>query len=314
MRVMPAHELTESAVVLAVGAFDGVHRLHHAFLRELRTAADEQHAQTGLVLIDGGVHYKSRILTSLDHRLELIADTGLVDHVWIAPESVYLHLAEYLGQMFDELKPRAAANCLSLPVSSETTFSSSDFDALATARGISLVPILHANPGHASATDRLYTTRSISELLTAGHVAVAARLLGRLYEMRGVVEKGDQRGRLLGFPTANLGVHETHLIPNEGVYAGVVLIGTEDPITAAISLGRRSTFYEAGWELLEAHLLDFGADLYGQEIRVLFAEHLRGQRQFSSAAELVEQLKLDVALVREVDPIVMYRGSQLWAE
>ncbi|MDQ1423357.1 MAG: riboflavin kinase / adenylyltransferase, partial [Acidimicrobiaceae bacterium] len=144
------------------------------------------------------------------------------------------------------------------------------------------------------------------------HVALAGRMLGRLFEMRGQVEPGAHRGRTLGVPTINLSVHSSLLLPKEGVYAGVVITDDGAAHTAAISLGRRSTFYEDGWELLEAHLLDFDRDVYGTTVRVLFTEYIRNQHRFGSVDELVAQLRIDLAFVRELDPLARYRASLNW--
>jgi riboflavin kinase / FMN adenylyltransferase len=140
----------------------------------------------------------------------------------------------------------------------------------------------------------------VSRLLSAGQVAVAADLLGRPHEMRGTVELGDQRGRTLGFPTANLAIPSSLVIPAEGVYAGRFVGADGLARPAAISLGRRPTFYRDGVELLEAHLLDFGGDLYGQPARVQFLARLRPQRRFDDVHDLVAQLHRDVEAVRAV--------------
>ena len=169
-----------------------------------------------------------------------------------------------------------------------------------------------SNPGRHEAAEALYTTRNISALLFDGHVALAGRLLGRLFEMRGEVEHGDHRGRTFGVPTVNLSIHSTLLIPKEGVYAGVALLPDGSAVPAAISLGRRATFYEDGWELLEAHLIDFDGDLYGAPVRLLFTEYIRNQHRYPSVEELVGQLRIDISFIRELDPLGRYRASSSW--
>jgi riboflavin kinase/FMN adenylyltransferase len=119
--------------------------------------------------------------------------------------------------------------------------------------------------------------------------------------VRGVVEEGDRRGRELGFPTANVAVSTRTCLPADGIYAGTYVTpdGVEHP--AAISLGRRPTFYEAQEvSLLEAHLLDFEGDLYGQPARVRFVERLRGEERFDSVESLVAQMTEDCARAAEV--------------
>ncbi len=267
----------------------------------------------GLLMVEGGVHYRARMLTALDHRIELIQQLGIVDVIWVVPDEVHDRPQAVVGEALDEVRPVAlgvAPALLKLGRSPQMSFA--DLELLCKQRNIDLFTLDHVLPGHDEDAVRLFTTRNISDLLADGHVAVAGRLLGRLFEMRGEVEHGDARGQSLGFPTANLNVHTTMLIPEEGVYAGVAIAEGGAVWPAAISLGRRSTFYEDGWEVLEAHLLDFDGDLFGTRLRVLFAEHLRKQRRFDSADELVVQIRVDVALVRELDPVARYERSLAW--
>ena len=117
--------------------------------------------------------------------------------------------------------------------------------------------------------------------------------------VRGVVIAGDRRGRLLGYPTANIRPAEDESLPDEGVYAGVVLRADGSVHPAAISVGRRPQFYaKDGVLLVEAFLLDFDGDLYGEAIEVQVAERVRGQLRFSSTEELVEQMGRDIEAVR----------------
>ena len=117
-------------------------------------------------------------------------------------------------------------------------------------------------------------------------------------EVRGVVEHGDERGRTLGFPTANVAVPEHGL--RDGVWAGTVRVGPDGAEhVAAVSVGHRPTYYgRDGARLLEAHLLDFSGDLYGREVVVSLHVRLRPQRRFSGSADLVQQLRRDVADTR----------------
>lgn len=125
-------------------------------------------------------------------------------------------------------------------------------------------------------------------------------MLGRPYEVRGEVDRGDGRGRELGFPTANVRVHESILLPEDGVYAGWFERADGSVHAAAISLGTRPHFYDDGDLLLEAYLLDFDGDLYGESARVRFMELLRSQMVFDGLDELVAQLQLDVDAARSV--------------
>ncbi|HUY06698.1 MAG TPA: riboflavin kinase [Acidimicrobiales bacterium] len=117
--------------------------------------------------------------------------------------------------------------------------------------------------------------------------------------VEGIVVSGDHRGRELGFPTANVLGDESVPLPDEGVYAGYVTREQGTVYVAAISIGHRPTFYdETGTCLVEAHLLDFDGDLYGERLRVEITEQVRDQRRFETVEELVDQIRRDVARVR----------------
>jgi riboflavin kinase/FMN adenylyltransferase len=131
--------------------------------------------------------------------------------------------------------------------------------------------------------------------MAGGQVEVAAGMMGHPFEARGIVVTGDQRGRQLGFPTANVEVPNSICLPADGVYAGWYLRpdGTRQP--CAMNLGRRPTFYEhANHSLLEAHLLNFNGDLYGESARVQFTHFLRSERKFDGIQNLISQLQLDI--------------------
>jgi len=135
----------------------------------------------------------------------------------------------------------------------------------------------------------------IRKLLTEGDVAAAAELLGAPFRLQGTVVKGDERGRELGVPTANVKPADHLVVPGAGIYAGLAL---DRP--AAISIGVRPTFEDDGKLLVEAHLIDFDGDLYGSTLQLAFLERLRDEARFDSADELIEQMRRDVERVREV--------------
>jgi FAD synthase len=131
-------------------------------------------------------------------------------------------------------------------------------------------------------------------------VTIAPATVARVV-VSGIVERGDQRGRLLGFPTANLPLTIDDVLVSDGVYAGYAHLENGNRIPTAVSVGRRPTFYaNNGLALLEAHLLDFDGDLYGQQITVELLARLRGQVAFDGPSELVSQLRTDVSRCREV--------------
>lgn len=145
----------------------------------------------------------------------------------------------------------------------------------------------------------LVSSTLIRQLIAGGKVEESARLLGRPFKLRGEVINGNQRGRLLGFPTANLNLPEKYAIPDNGVYA-VRTHYCSSMYHSVANIGINPTFQ--GIERhIEVHLLDFDGDLYGQMIEVEFLHKIRSEQSFSSVDQLVEQIKLDIEVARQYD-------------
>ncbi|MCU1430014.1 MAG: riboflavin kinase/FMN adenylyltransferase [Actinomycetia bacterium] len=300
--------------VVTIGAFDGVHLGHQAVLRLVRELADARGMRAAVVTFDRHPaeivrpEYAPRLLTSLDQKLELLEATGAVD--------------DCLVITFDEARSKETADefveeLLAGAMRTRLVVVGSDFHFGYRRRGD--VPLLQrmgadlgfevlglglvASPDGRVAADATlpYSSTWVRNLLDAGDVAGAAAVLGRPHEVRGVVEHGDQRGRELGFPTANVAVPDRICLPSDGVYAGTYVDANQVEHPAAISLGRRPTFYEdSGMRLLEAYLLDFDGDLYDQPAAVRFRARLRGQERFESVDALVEQMGRDVEAARRI--------------
>jgi len=151
-------------------------------------------------------------------------------------------------------------------------------------------------------TDAVSSTR-IRTLVAAGDVEAAAALLGRPHEVRGLIVHGDGRGGPeLGFPTANFAIGDDIALPADGIYAGYFTRQDGSVHPAAVSVGRRPTFYQPGTApvLVEAYLLDFEGDLYGEASRVSFVRRLRGDQKFDSVDALIAQMRQDVAAAHQV--------------
>ena len=146
------------------------------------------------------------------------------------------------------------------------------------------------------------SSTTIRRLLAGGEVETAAAMLGRPYSLTGVVDHGDERGRTIGFPTANVPVSSRMAWPADGVYAGwYTRVDAGERHRCAINIGRRPTFYEdAAQSLLEAHLLDFDGDLYGERAQIEFVHFLRSEQRFDGIDALTAQLKRDVERTREL--------------
>jgi riboflavin kinase/FMN adenylyltransferase len=303
---------TERGAVVTIGVYDGVHLGHQSVLRLVRELADARDLDAVCITFDRHpaevVRPESapKLLTSPEQKLELLAATGYVDRCSVirfdaerstesAEEFVHEVLVEgagahvvVVGADFHFGKARGGSVALLERMGADLGFEVIGVGLIAEPAGRDAI-------GHGGG---VYSSTRIREFLAAGDVESAAALLGRPHEVRGTVEHGDQRGRELGFPTANVAVPERTCLPADGVYAGTF---SAEGITgvAAISLGRRPTFYEEhGLLLLEAHLLDFDGDLYDRTASVRFHSLIRGQERFDSVEELVERMQIDVAETR----------------
>lgn len=141
-------------------------------------------------------------------------------------------------------------------------------------------------------SDEIVSSSLIRKSLLEGNVERVSSFLGRDYYLKGVVQKGDQRGRELGFPTANIEI-DTEVMPHSGVYISEVQIGSEK-YSSISNLGRRPTFYEKEKFYLETHIFDFSQNIYGQEIKVYLKKFLRVEKKFSSFENLKKQIMSDV--------------------
>jgi riboflavin kinase/FMN adenylyltransferase len=135
----------------------------------------------------------------------------------------------------------------------------------------------------------------IRGLVAAGEVGTAAEFLGGPFLFEGEVVHGDKRGRELGMPTANLVPDDAYVVPGHGVYAAWA-----HGYPAAVNVGVRPTFQTGRGLLVEAHLIGFDGDIYGETLRIAFVERLRGEKRFESVDELVAQMKRDVEQAREI--------------
>lgn len=140
----------------------------------------------------------------------------------------------------------------------------------------------------------------IRQLIKEGNVKMASDFLGRPYAACGNIIHGDGRGRTIGLPTANLDIWPEKLLPVQGVYAAYAYIGSERSMSV-VNIGNRPTFYQVpSHQTVEAHLLDFSGDIYGNEMRLDFIERIRPEKNFGNTQELMVQIKEDIQNAREV--------------
>jgi riboflavin kinase/FMN adenylyltransferase len=296
---------------VAIGTFDGVHLGHRALIGLAKRRADELGIATAVVTFDPHPARLVRpdvaplMLTGLDHRLELLAELE-VDTTFVvrfdqarveetAEGFVQSVLVESLaarsvvvGADFRFGKGRGGDVGLLRSIGEEAGF---------VVDGLDLVPRPDDQSGQAEPVSSTLIRRAVA----AGDLATATRLLGRFHELRGPVTSGDQRGRTIGFPTANVAVPQERALPADGVYAAWYVRPDGSRHPAAVNIGKRPTFYDnAEHSLVEAHLIDFSGDLYDEQARVLFVERLRPEQRFDGIDALSAQLQADIAQARAV--------------
>lgn len=283
-------------VALTVGVFDGVHIGHRVILDRLESSPFSATVLTfdphpAEVLAPGT---DPRLITTVEERIALLGAEG-VETVGIVDLAEIRHLepAQFVAEL---LVGKLGAGLL--VVGGDFHFGKDRSGDVAYLReagvqhgfDLDVVDLLDSQ-GVVSAT-------RIRDLIEAGDVSAASALLGSRYRLSNVVIDGEKRGRALGFPTANLRPPLRKVIPGHGIYAAYAHIDGEDHL-AAVNVGVRPTFGDSEL-LIEAYLLDFEGDLYGQALTVEFVEKLRPELEFVSVEALVERIEQDVADVRRI--------------
>jgi len=285
VRVTSLPEAEPRARRVAVGTFDGVHLGHREVIEGADTVLtfDPHPLQV--------VHPEAtpKLLDSFPIKRDLIASLGVEELVVIPFDR------EFAARSHDEF----VEDVLIARLGAERVAVGENFRFGRAARGdaeylrsrdefetrvVSLIEV----------DGETVSSSHIRALVAAGDVGAATRFLGAPFALEGEVVSGDRRGRELGMPTANLVPDDRVVIPGHGVYAATV-----DGRPAAVNVGVRPTFETGRGVLVEAHLIDFEADLYGQTIRITFLERLRGERRFDSIEGLVEQMRADVEQARQ---------------
>jgi riboflavin kinase / FMN adenylyltransferase len=276
-------ELDRTDRAVAIGTFDGVHRGHRAAI----DAAKQVGSRPTVVTFDPHprlvLGYDVKLLTTLRRRIELLAEAG--------PDDI---LVLEFDEDLSRLEPEEFVAEILEPIGTKTVVAAEDFRFGRGRKGdVDLLRRLGIEVVDVPFVEGVSSSR-IRELLGEGDMREAAALLGRPHELEGTVVSGDQRGGTLGFPTANLAVEPRLLVPVHGIYAGAARSGR-----AAISIGV-NPHYGGSERRIEAFLLDFEGDLYGQELRIELWERLRDERAFESEEDLVRQIALDVEATRAV--------------
>ena len=278
-------ELERQARAVAIGTFDGVHLGHRRVLEAAVAAALAPTVVTFDPHPRVAFGYAVELLTPLQRRLELIDEAGIEETLVVEFD---LDLAR--------LEPEEFAERVLLPIGTEVVVAGSDFRFGRGRSGdLDLLRRLGFDARTVPLVENVSSSR-IRDLLRAGEIERAARLLGRPPEVEGTVVAGDARGGTLGFPTANLRLEPDLLVPAYGIYAGAA-----DGQRAAISIGT-NPHYGGAERRVEAHLLDFKGDLYGRRLVLQLWRRLRDEQSFGSEEELVAQIARDVEQTRAAEP------------
>jgi len=296
-----------AGTVVTIGTFDGIHRGHWEVLREVQRRAESQGRRSVLLTFDPHPlaivrpEFAPPMLTTAVEKKAILAESGLDFAVFLQFSPT---LAEYSPRRFVEEILVGRLGVQELVVGYDPHF------GRGRAGGTELLAQLGAELGFnvdvvgaVHGGEAAISSTRIRKAIQRGDMASARDGLGRPYSIRGLVVRGDQRGRTLGFPTANLQVAGAggvggKLLPTPGIYA---VLGTTRSrvLPGALHLGPRPTFQGAP-PTIEVHFIDFEGDLYGEDVTVEFIQYLRAVEPFDSVQALIDQMQSDVDLARRV--------------
>ena len=291
-----SHASLSRPSIVTIGVFDGVHRGHQHLLRQLVQGA---HSSDRLAVVLTLFPHPDLVLRGLvgryylttpEQKAALLGDMG-VDLVITHPfdqEVRQIRAAAFVDQLKGHLKMSSLWVTADFALGYQREGNFAFLSAQGHEKGFEVREIELLMSDHTEAI----SSSGIREALLAGDVQKAADWLGRPYAVVGPVVHGDHRGRTIGFPTANVDVGAEQTVPAYGVYACRARLGSEQ-FMAVTNVGERPTF--GGKDLrIEAYLLDFDRDIYGQSLTLEFVARLRGEQKFNGLDALVQQIRADV--------------------
>ena len=287
--------INERPTILTIGVFDGMHLGHQHLIGTTVRRARERQFQSAVLTFDPHPDIvirpdrPKRYLASLDERIDHVRENG-ADVLIILPFND--EVKRYTAHVFMEHVCRAVALRelhigwdFALGFKREGTFAR--LSELGQTFGYTVHPV----------EALLYNGEPVSSsrvrnVLDDGDVTLAAELLGRSFALSGTITEGDKRGRTIGFPTANIPVDSNRVVPANGVYVCRAMLNNH-AYNAVTNIGVRPTF-DGQQRTIEAHLLDFTGDIYGETLQLHFLHRLRGEQKFNGISELVTQINRDV--------------------
>jgi len=290
MRITFLPDVEQRPRKVAVGEFDGVHLGHRAVIEGSDTVLTFEPHPLSVVRPEAA----PKLLTTLERKAQLVAELGVEELVVIPFDRAF---AQRGAEDFVEHVLVDALRATRVSVGENFRFghrAQGDTRLLRADERFEtrVVPLVEAD-------GEVVSSSHIRGLVLAGEVDVAERFLGSTFAMRGEVVSGDRRGRELGFPTANLIPDQSLIQPGHGIYVARATWG-EEVRCAAVNVGVRPTFKTDLVVLVEAYLLDWAGDLYGEQLTIEFLARLRGERRFDSVDALIAQMHRDVEQARAV--------------
>ena len=292
----------QGETLLTIGVFDGVHAGHRYLLEALQQQAAEKNLLSGVVTFNphpqSVLHPRNQLLWLSDpeDRVKSLQKLGinLVAALTFTPEVAQLSAHEFMSLVKKHLRMR------SIMVGPDFTLGRGQEGNIQLLRAlgremkfsVEVIPPYTINGEVVSST-------LIRQALTQGDMGKVRRLMGHYFQIGGKVIASDRRGRILGFPTANLDIKPQQALPGNGIYATITQVDDKQ-FPSATNIGTRPTFGE-GEKNVETHLLNYKGDLYGKEIGVEFMQKLRDEQRFPSSEELKAQIRKDI---REVEAIL----------
>jgi len=287
-------------MAVTIGVFDGVHRGHQALIGRLVAAARERGLASGVITLHPApitvIRPDVRVMyiTSLEERIELLRGLGVdaVGSLTFTSELSLVSAADFIAAMRETLDMRLLVGGPDITIGRAREGNAQWLATHAAEIGVEVEIVA---PLMESAASKIGSS-GVREAVAAGDVEAAAQLLGRPFSVRGPVIHGFERGRTIGFPTANIAVSADRVLPALGVYVSRAQLG-ETVYPSVTNIGRRPTF-DDGPPSIETFILDFDQDVYGRELKLELLHRLRGELRFDGVAALVEQIGRDAADAR----------------
>lgn len=304
MEIIQINDLSDgrkySPSVMAVGNFDGIHIGHQQLICKAVEVGREMGLPASVMtfyphprqVLGHGVY--TNLITPFDEKMRVLEDLGVqivyVVHFTLAFAA--LSAEEFVQHFLARLSPQLVVVGFDYSFGRGGKANANTLKTLGEEVGIHVDVV-----GSVNRYGEKISSTLIREKLSYGDVRLVHELLGRPYVITGQVVHGEKRGRLLGFPTANVEPNDAYTLPKNGVYL-VRALFSDVWVAGVMNIGTKPTFHDQVARTMEVHLLDFAGDLYGQELRVEFLDFLRDEKKFFSVDELIAQIHSDVAEAR----------------